>query len=64
LWEQQIETFLKGKRPDENTIKEASDLAAREAKPLKTSVYSPSHKRRMMGLLFQSAVDEAMRRSI
>lgn len=61
---QQIETFLKGKRLDQNTIKEASDLAAREAKPLKTSVYSPSHKRRMMGLLFQSAVDEAMRRPI
>jgi 4-hydroxybenzoyl-CoA reductase beta subunit len=60
----QVEAFLKGKTPDQNTIKKASDLATREAKPLKTSVYSPSHKRRMMGLLFQSAVDEAMRRSI
>jgi CO/xanthine dehydrogenase FAD-binding subunit len=61
---QQVEAFLKGKTPDQNTIKEASDLAAREAKPLKTSVYSPSHKKRMMGLLFHSAVNETMRRSI
>jgi CO/xanthine dehydrogenase FAD-binding subunit len=60
---QQIEAFLRGKRPDKNTIKKASHLAAGEAKPVKTSVYSPSHKRRMMGLLFQSAVDEAIRRS-
>jgi 4-hydroxybenzoyl-CoA reductase subunit beta len=60
----QIEAFLNGKTPDQNTIKKASDLAAGEAKLVKTSVYSPSHKRRMMGLLFQSAVNEAMRRSI
>jgi 4-hydroxybenzoyl-CoA reductase beta subunit len=59
----QVEAFLKGKRPDKTIIKEASDLAAREAKPVKTSVYTPSHKRRMMGLLFQSAANEAMRRS-
>jgi 4-hydroxybenzoyl-CoA reductase subunit beta len=60
---QKVEAFLKGKTPDQNAIKEASDLAVREAKPLKTSVYTPSHKRRMMGLLFQSAANEAMRRS-
>lgn len=58
-----VEAFLKGKNPDEKTIKEASALAAKEAKPVKTSVYSPSHKRRMMGQLLQSAVNEAVRRS-
>ena len=60
---QQVEAFLKGKKPDQITIKKASDLAAREAKPFKTSLYSPSHKKRMMGLLFQRAVNEAIRRS-
>jgi len=59
---QNVEAFLKGKKLDEETIKEASALATKEAKPVKTSVYSPSHKRRMMGLLLRSAIQEAMRR--
>ncbi len=56
---QQVETFLKGKDLSEACINDASDLAAREAKPVKTSVYSPSYKRRLMGLLLK----EALRRS-
>ena len=58
-----VEAFLKGKKLDEKTIKKASALAAKEAKPVKTSVYSPSHKRRLMGQLLQSAVNEVVRRS-
>ncbi len=58
-----VEAFLNGKKLDEKVITEASALAANEAKPVKTSVYSPSHKRRMMGRLLQSAAKETVRRS-
>lgn len=59
-----VEAFLKGKKLDEIAIAEASGLAAGEAKPVKTSVYSPAHKRRMMGLLFQRTVADAIRRTV
>jgi 4-hydroxybenzoyl-CoA reductase subunit beta len=59
----QVEDFLKNRELSAENVKAASGLAAKEAKPLKTSVYSPSHKRRMMGLLLQDAVNEAKRRS-
>jgi 4-hydroxybenzoyl-CoA reductase subunit beta len=57
------EDFLNGKELNEENVKAASDLAAKSAKPVKTSVYAPSHKRRMMKLLLQTAVNEAKRRS-
>ena len=57
------ESFFKSKSPDKNTIEETSQLVAGEAKPVKTSVYSPSYKRKMMGLLFQSAAEEVFGRS-
>ncbi|MDX1709243.1 MAG: FAD binding domain-containing protein [Desulfobacterales bacterium] len=53
------EEFLNGKELTSENVKTASELATRAAKPVKTSVYSPSHKRRMMGMLLQSAVAEA-----
>ena len=59
----QVEDFLNGKELSAQNVKAAVDLAAKAAKPVKTSVYSPSHKRRMMGLLLQKAVNEAKRRS-
>jgi 4-hydroxybenzoyl-CoA reductase subunit beta len=59
----QVENFLNGKKLSAENVAAASDLAAKEAKPVKTSVYSPSHKRRMMGLLLQQAINEAKRRS-
>jgi len=59
----QVEDFLSGKQLSVQNVKAASDLAAKEARPVKTSVYSPSHKRRMMGLLLQNAVNETKRRS-
>jgi len=58
-----VEDFLKGKELSTENVKTASDLAAKAAKPVKTSVYSPSHKRRMMGLLLQNAVNEAKGRA-
>jgi 4-hydroxybenzoyl-CoA reductase subunit beta len=59
----QVEDFLNGRELSSENVKAASELAAKSAKPVKTSVYSPSHKRRMMGLLLQNAVNEAKRRS-
>ena len=59
----QVEEFLNGKQLSAENVKAASELAAKAAKPVKTSVYSPSHKRRMMGVLLQNAMNEAKRRS-
>jgi 4-hydroxybenzoyl-CoA reductase subunit beta len=58
----QVEDFLSGKELSAENVKAASELAAKAAKPVKTSVYSPSHKRRMMGVLLQNAMNEAKRR--
>ncbi len=58
----QVEKFLKGRDMDEELMEEVCDLAAKEAQPVKTSLYSPSYKRRMMGLLLQSAVRQSIGR--
>ena len=53
-----IEACLRGKElGDENTTA-ACDLAAKEAKPVKTSIYSAAHKRKMMGLLLRGAAEK------
>lgn len=59
----QVEAFLKGKDLNAETIDAASALAVKEAKPVRTSVYAPTYKRRLMGLLFKEAVNRSMRRS-
>ncbi|MBI4775624.1 MAG: FAD binding domain-containing protein [Deltaproteobacteria bacterium] len=59
----QVEAFLNGKDLTEQTVNEAAGLASKAAGPVKTSVYSPSFKRRMMGLLLQDTVGQAVRRS-
>ena len=64
LRSQKVEAFLNSNSPDKNTIKEAAQMVTGEAKPVKTSVYSPSHKRKMMGLLFQRAAEELFGRTI
>ncbi len=53
-----IEAYLQGKELNDENITEACDLAAKEAKPVKTSVYSASHKRKMMGLLLRGAAEK------
>jgi 4-hydroxybenzoyl-CoA reductase beta subunit len=53
-----IEAFLQGKDLTDENITEACELAAKEAKPVKTSVYSPSHKREMMGILLRTAAEK------
>ena len=59
----QLEAFLDGKDLSKAVLEEASDLTAKEAAPVKNSLFSPAHKREMMGILLQSAVNEATRRS-
>jgi len=53
-----IEASLNGKELNDANITEACELAAKEAKPVKTSVYSASHKRKMMGLLLRAAAEK------
>jgi len=59
----QLEAFLDGKDLSKAILEAASDLTAKEAAPVKNSLFSPAHKREMMGILLQSAVNEATRRS-
>jgi 4-hydroxybenzoyl-CoA reductase subunit beta len=53
-----IEARLRGKELSDENITEACDLAAKEAKPVKTSIYSAAHKRKMMGLLLRGAAEK------
>ena len=57
----QVEAALNGRDLSSDSLEAACDLAAKEAKPLKTSVYSPSYKRRVMGLLLKEAAGRAER---
>ncbi len=58
-----LETFLDGKELNPAIVADASELASKEAAPVKNAIVSPGHKRKMMGILFQSAVNEATRRA-
>lgn len=58
-----VEDFLKGKDFNDDMVEEVSHLASKEATTTKTSSYSPAYKRRMMGLLLKSAMNEVMRRA-
>ena len=57
-----IEACLRGKELSDENIIEACDLAAKEAKPVKTSIYSAAHKRKMMGLLLRAAAEKTRAR--
>ena len=56
----QVESFLKGKALNPETVDQAVELAPKEAKPLKTSLYSPSHKRKLMGILLRGVLQETI----
>jgi 4-hydroxybenzoyl-CoA reductase subunit beta len=60
---QNIEDLLRGKDLNDEVVEEASGLAPKEATPVKNSIHSPSYKRRMMGLLLGSSMNEAMGRA-
>jgi len=57
-----VELFLAGKDLNEKVRDEAVSMASKEAAPVKTSTYSPSYKRDIMGRLLRVAIDEVMRR--
>jgi 4-hydroxybenzoyl-CoA reductase subunit beta len=56
-----VENFLRGKDLREETLEEVVGLAPKEGTPVKTSIYSPSYKRKIMGLLLKNALKEALR---
>jgi len=58
-----VEDLLRGKDLDEEIVEETHGLAAKEATPVDNSTYSPSYKRRLMGLLLRYNMKEAMRRT-
>ena len=53
-----IEAFLQGNELNDENIAAACELATKEAKLVKTSVYAASHKRKMMGLLLRGAAEK------
>ncbi len=61
---QSIESFLNRNHLTKETLDQACDLAEKAARPVKTSIYSPAYKRKMMGRQLRSAVDRATGRSI
>ncbi len=56
-----VEGFLRRKDLTEETLEEVAGLASRAANPVKTSIYSPAYKRKIMGLLVKRALKGAMR---
>lgn len=57
-----VENFLRGKDLNEEILEEADGLATKETTPVRTTIYSPSYKRRMMEILLKSALRETMGR--
>ena len=58
-----VEALLSGKPLTEALMEEAVELAHREASPVKSSLYSPSYKRNVMGLLLRNCIKEAIGRA-
>jgi len=59
---QNIENILKGRDLSQEIVEEVAGLASKEATPVKSSIYAPSYKRRIMEGLLRSTLKEAMRR--
>ena len=57
-----VEDLLKGKDLDDEIVEKTPDLASKEATPVDNATYSPSYKRKMMGLLLRYNMNEAVRR--
>jgi 4-hydroxybenzoyl-CoA reductase subunit beta len=55
----QLEDFLKGNPIGEDAAAEIEDLVAKEARPVKSSLGSPSYKRKLMTLAVKQAIREA-----
>jgi 4-hydroxybenzoyl-CoA reductase subunit beta len=57
-----VQAFLEANKLGEDVMEEAAAMASKEATPVKNSVHSPSHKRRMMGVLLKRNLNEVLRR--
>jgi 4-hydroxybenzoyl-CoA reductase subunit beta len=57
------EQFLKGKRVDEETVREAAEMAARPAKPLDNADLSHFWRKRMVRVVVEEALQKATTRS-
>ncbi len=53
------ERLLQGGAFDQESLAAAASLVLEEAKPVNTSVYPSSYKRKMMGLLFKTMINQA-----
>jgi CO/xanthine dehydrogenase FAD-binding subunit len=51
------EEMLESSSLDNRTIERVSNQAAKEISPMRTSIYSPSYKRRMAGILLRQALE-------
>jgi 4-hydroxybenzoyl-CoA reductase subunit beta len=51
------ETILKGGSLDDKTIVEISNQAIKEISPMRTSLHSPTYKRKMAGILLRQALE-------
>lgn len=54
----QVESLLNGQDLDKDLVEQAAGLAAKEARPVKNSLYSPAYKRKLMGILVESVLSK------
>ncbi len=56
----EAEKMLKNASLDDQMIEKISDQAIKEISPMRTSIYSPAHKREIAGILLKKALEEMM----
>jgi len=56
----EAEKMLESSSLDNRTIERISNQAVKEISPMRTSIYSPSYKRRIAGILLRQALEELM----
>ncbi|MGB7573679.1 MAG: hypothetical protein WBN53_07440, partial [Thermodesulfobacteriota bacterium] len=56
----EAEKMLKNASLDDRTIERVSNQAVTEISPMRTSIYSPSYKRKVAGILLRQALEEIM----
>ncbi len=58
-----VEDFLRGREFNGETLEQAVDLSSKVARPANTSMYSPSFKRKILGRLLRTGLQEVARRA-
>jgi CO/xanthine dehydrogenase FAD-binding subunit len=54
----EAEKMLKNASLDDQMIEKISDQAVKEISPMRTSIYSPAHKREIAGILLKKALEQ------